>query len=192
MPNGVSTCTQPGSGPTQCGAGIAAGAPLTFSLTYSSGRASTDEQNAAIQSSEAQAGIKLNLKSEPFNSLIATLGNCTASSHPAATCGWQLVSFGYDPYSLYPAGDSLFNTGGSNNSGGYADPKMDQLIQATEYGSSTQAFYDYEDYAAKQLPWLWIPLREEVYAYKSNLAGFAPLNPFSGGLNPEVWYFTSK
>ena len=84
----------------------------------------------------------------------------------------------------------LFNTGGTNDNGGYSDPKLDGLINATEYGSSTQAFYQYEDYAAQQLPWLWIPLESNVWVYKSNLAGFAPLNPVSGGLNPEAWYYT--
>ena len=34
---------------------------------------------------------------------------------------------------------------------------MNNLINATEYGSSTPAFFAYEDYAARQLPWLWLP-----------------------------------
>ena len=51
VPGGVSTCQSPGTGPSQCGAGIAAGEQLAFQLAYSSGRATTDEQNAAIQSS---------------------------------------------------------------------------------------------------------------------------------------------
>lgn len=192
VPNGTSTCVNPGTGASQCGADIAKGAPLNFQLVYSSGRASTDQQNAAIQSSEAQAGIKIALKSEPFDTLIATLGTCTASSHPASTCSWQLAEYGYDPYQLYPTGTGLFNTGGPNDNGGFSDPKLDQLINATEYGTSTQAFYQYEDYAAKELPWLWLPLRAEVLVYKNNLAGVTPLNPFSGGLNPEVWYYTSS
>ncbi|MEY9845432.1 ABC transporter substrate-binding protein [Streptacidiphilus sp. MAP5-3] len=191
VPNGTTTCQSPGTGANQCGAGITAGEGLTFQLAYSSGQASMDEQNAAIKSSEAQAGITINLHSEPFNSLIATVGACSASSHPAATCGWQLADFGYDPYPLYPAGDGFFNSTGSNNQGGYADPKMDQLINATEYGSGTSAFFAYEDYAAQQLPWLWLPNQNGLLVYRSNLQGVTPLNPFSGGLNPEMWGFTS-
>lgn len=189
-PGGTSTCQRPGAGASDCGAGIAAGQPLSFQLLYSSGRTTTDEQEAAIQSSEEQAGIKIGLKPEPFNTLVGTFGVCTASSHPASTCGWQLVAEGYIPYNLYPAGNSLFNTGGVNNNGGYSNPEVDSLINTTEYGSSSQAFYQYEDYTAKQLPWLWLPLRDEVWVYKSNLGGFAPLNPVSGGLNPEDWYYT--
>jgi peptide/nickel transport system substrate-binding protein len=185
VPNGVSTCQNP----AQCGPGIAAGQRLEFQLAYSAGTSTTDEENAAIQSSEELAGIKLDLKPEPFNPLVGTTGNCTAKSH-AQNCGWQIVEFGYSPYPLYPADNGNFATGGVSNSGGYSDPKTDSLISATLTGSSRQAFFEYEDYVAKQLPWLWLPLREGLEIYKSNLRGYTPLNPFTGGLNPEDWYYT--
>jgi peptide/nickel transport system substrate-binding protein len=189
VPDGTSTCQRPGTGASDCGAGIAAGQRLSLQLLYSSGQAVMDEQEAAIQSSEAQGGITIALKSEPFNTLVGQLGVCTASSHPASTCGWQLVNVGYDPYDLYPAGASLFNTGGFNNNGGYSSPEEDSLVNATEYASGSHAFYQYEDYTAEQLPWLWLPLESNIWVYKSNLGGFAPLNPISGGLNPEDWYY---
>ena len=69
---------------------------------------------------------------------------------------------------------------------------MNNLINATEFGASTQtAFYAYENYAAQQLPWLWLPDSSGILVYKSNLHGITPLNPFSAGLNPEDWYYTS-
>jgi peptide/nickel transport system substrate-binding protein len=190
VPGGTSTCQRAGTAASDCGAGITAGQALSFQLLYSSGTTSMDEQEAAIQSSEEQGGIKLTLKSEPFNTLVSQFGDCSASSHPAATCSWQLVDEGYIPYDLYPTGSSLFNTGGINNDGGYSSPEENSLINATEYGSSTQAFYQYEDYTAEQLPWLWLPLETNIWVYKSNLGGFVPLNPVSGGLNPEDWYYT--
>ena len=187
VPNGVSTCARPGSGSSQCGAGIAAGQPLEFQLLYGSGTDTTDEMNAAIQSSQLQAGIKLDLKAEPFNTLVGTIGICTAKSH-AQNCGWQIVEFGYDPFGLYPADNGVFATGGSSNLGGWSDPKADSLIRATLQSSSTTAFFQYEDYVARQLPFLWLPLREGIELYKSNLGGVAPLNSFSGGENFEDWY----
>ena len=54
---------------------------------------------------------------------------------------------------------------------------MNKLINATEYGSSTQAFFSYEDYAARQLPWLWLPDSDYIQVYKSNLAGLRPAQP---------------
>jgi peptide/nickel transport system substrate-binding protein len=190
VPGGASTCQRVGSGSADCGAGVTAGEQLSFQLAYSAGIASFDEQEAAIQSSEEQAGVKLALKTEPFNTLTATVGTCTAAKHPGSTCGWQLVDEGYNPYQLYPSGTGFFNTGGFYNQGGYSSPEMDSLINATEYGSSSSAFYAYEDYAARQLPWLWLPDADFVQVYKTNLTGYAPLNPFSGGLDPENWFYS--
>ena len=189
VPNGTDTCQQPGTGPSQCGAGVAAGAKLTFQLLYASGSAYYDQMNAAIQTSEAQDGINITLKSEPFNTLVATTGTCNAQAHPNSICSWQLQQFGYEPYSVDPTGSGIFNTDGNNNYGGYQNPEMDQLINATEYGSDPSAFFTYEDFAAQQLPWLWLPNQTTVYVYKKNLAGFVPASPFDFTLNPEVWYY---
>jgi peptide/nickel transport system substrate-binding protein len=189
--NGLSTCIRPGSGASDCGAGITAGEPLQFQLLYASGTAAFDQQNAAIQSSEAAGGIRLTLKSEPFNTLVGNLGICNQQSHSTG-CNWQLMQFGYSPYSSDPSGAGMFNTDAIGNNGGYASPEMDNLINATEYGSSQSAFYAYEDYAARQLPELWLPLQADVFVYKKNLGGVTPTNPFSATVNPEVWYYTKS
>lgn len=190
VPNGTDTCQHAGTGAADCGPGITAGEPLRFQLMYTSGIASFDQQNAAIQSSEAQAGVRIVLKPEPFNTIVATTGYCNAKSHPTSTCSWQLQDYGYNPYTLDPSGAGLFNTDGFGNYGGYSNAKEDSLINATEYGSSSAAFFAYENYTAEQLPFLWLPNSSNIFVYKKNLAGITPANPFSGTLNPEVWYFT--
>ncbi len=191
VPNGTDTCQRAGTGPTDCGAGVTAGEPLKFQLLFGSGTESFDEQNAAFQSSEALGGVKITLKSEPFNTLVSTTGTCNAQSHPAATCNdWQLEQYGYNEYLMDPSGAGMFNTDANGNYGGYSTPEMDKLIEATEYGSSSSAFFAYEDYATEQLPLLYLPNASGVFVYKDNLAGITPINPFSGLLNPEVWYYT--
>jgi peptide/nickel transport system substrate-binding protein len=190
VPHGVSACERPGTGASDCGAGITTGERLEFTLIDSSGDTAIEQQDAAFQSTEAAAGIKINLKAEPFNTIVATAGICTASSHPAATCGWQLQDYGYDPYRLDPSGVGIFSTGGFNNFSGYSDAKEDQLINAAEYGSSAAAFYAYENYTARQLPILWLPIPSGLFVYRKNLAGITPWNPFSATFNPEVWYYT--
>ncbi|MBO0806390.1 MAG: peptide ABC transporter substrate-binding protein [Nocardiopsaceae bacterium] len=189
-PNGASACQRPGTGPSECGKGVTKGERLAFQLVYPSGTTSTDEEMAAIKSSEEQAGVQIGLKSEPFSTMSSTLGTCNASSHPASGCGWQLIGGEYQPYYLYPAGNGVFNTDGPYNAGGYSSPTEDKLINETEYGSGTKSFYAYEDYTARQLPILWTPLGSIIQVYKSNLGGFAPLNPLTGGINPQDWYFT--
>jgi len=191
VPNGTDTCVRPGTGPADCGAGITAGEPLKFQLLFASGTESFDEQNAAFQTTEALGGIHITLKAEPFNTLVSTTGTCNAQSHPAAICNdWQLEQYGYDEYLMDPNGTNMFNTDANGNYGGYSSPEMNKLINETEYGSSSSAFFAYEDYAAEQLPLLYLPNPSNIIVYKKNLAGVTPLNPFSGTLNPEVWYYT--
>jgi peptide/nickel transport system substrate-binding protein len=190
VPNGVTTCQSAGTGPSDCGAGIAAGQKLAFTLIYSSGAAMTDEQEAAIVSWEAQEGIKITLKSEPFNTIEGTVGICSKASHPASTCSWQMVDFGYLSSGLQPTGLGVFNTTGYINQGGYSNPEMDSLINATEYSSSPTIFSQYENYVTQQLPQFWLPLNSVVEAYPSNLGGYTPQNPLNLSLNPEAWYFT--
>jgi peptide/nickel transport system substrate-binding protein len=189
--HGTDSCQKPGSGASDCGAGIAAGQRLQFQLIYTSGSSSVDQQSAEIQSTEAQAGVTIALKPEPYNTINATTGTCNAESHPAAACAWQLLDFGHNIYYAPDAsGAGMFNTDADDNYGGYANPEMDRLINATEYGSSPSVFFDYENYAARQLPWLWLPDPSSVYVYKKNLAGVFPSNPFTVTLNPESWYYT--
>jgi peptide/nickel transport system substrate-binding protein len=191
VPGGTDTCIKPGTAADECGAGITSGEPLTFQLLFASGTESYDEQNAAIQTSESLGGVHITLKSEPFNTLVSTTGTCNAQSHPASICNdWQLQQYGYNEYLMDPSGAGQFNTDANGNYGGYSTPEMDSLIDATEYGSSSSAFFAYENYAAEQLPLLWLPAPSVVFVYKSNLAGVTPLNPFSGLYNPEVWYYT--
>jgi hypothetical protein len=39
---------------------------------------------------------------------------------------------------------------------------------------------------------LWLPNASNLFVFKKNLAGITPWNPFSGTLNPEVWYYTKN
>ncbi len=190
VPNGVSTCQHPGTAANECGAGVTAGEAMQFQLMYSSGSTSFDQQNASIQSTEAAAGVKIVLDPVPFNTIVSTTGYCNAKSHPKSTCSWQLQDYGYNPYTLDPAGAGQFNTDGYGNYGGYSSAQENKLINATVLGSQSSAFYAYEDFTARQLPYLWLPNESGLFVYKKNLAGITPWNPFSGTLNPELWYYT--
>ncbi len=189
VPNGVSTCQHPGTGASECGAGVKAGEPMQFQLMYSSGSTSFDQQNASIQSTERAAGVKIVLDPVPFNTIVSTTGYCNEKSHPTSTCSWQLQDYGYNPYTLDPAGAGQFNTDGYGNYGGYSSNHENHLIDATVHSAASSAFYAYEDYTARQLPYLWLPNESGLFVFKKNLAGITPWNPFSGTLNPELWYY---
>jgi peptide/nickel transport system substrate-binding protein len=187
-PNGVTTCTSPGSGAGHCGAGIAAGTPLSFTLEYGSGLVTVSQEMQALKSSFSQAGIQISLSSAPFDSIISLLNPCTAAE---ASCSWQMLNYGggwtygVDPY---PTGDQLFGTGSESNASNYSDPQTDKLIAATVHGPGTLTAY--ENYLADQIPVLWMP--QPVYQISEiskDLHGTLPQSPIEG-LTPEDWYFT--
>lgn len=186
--DGVMTCTSPGSGADQCGPGVAKGTKLSIDFDYASGVQSLDQQMQQYKSDAAKAGIVLNLKQAPFNSVIGEAVPCKPDQ---AACSWEMVNWGggwiYSPDYL-PTGELLFQTGAGSNSGSYSDPKMDSLISASNTESGTQPLYDYEDFAAEQLPVIYQPVQYTVNAVSSHVGGVV-FNPLTS-LNAEFWYRT--
>jgi peptide/nickel transport system substrate-binding protein len=183
VPNGTSTCQSPGSGATQCGAGIPAGASLSFNLQYSSGVTAVDELMTAEKSSWSAAGINVSLSQASFNTVI---GNAV----PCASCAWQMNNWGagwvFAP-DYYPTGEELFQTGAGSNSGSYTDSTNDANIVAT---NKTQApLTAYENYLATQLPVVYQPNRvTSLTEIIHGLSGATPQSPL-WAINPENWRF---
>ncbi|MGH7611389.1 MAG: ABC transporter substrate-binding protein, partial [Candidatus Dormibacteria bacterium] len=196
VPGGTSTCTKPGTGSGDCGAGIAAGAQLSFRLLYESGSTSLTQEMEAMKSAEASvAGIQLALSTAPFGQVIGTTfgGGCT-DANPCST--WDMGNWGggwvYSP-DYYPTGEELFETGASSNPGYYNDAEANHLIQATNTSATaageTKALDKYENYLAKQLPVVWMPTTPyQLTMYKSNLKGLVPQGVFDE-IYPSAYSF---
>lgn len=189
-PGGVDTCSQPGTGPAQCGAGIKAGQPLSWQEEYASGSADFTAMNTAIDSNWAQIGIHVVLQEKPTNDIFLSLEPCQNGN---AGCGWSMANIG-DPGSTptyspdyYPTGETFFATGAQTNVGGYSDPTMNSLIAATQTQTSLATFKRYENFAATQLPDLWEPnFYYQISAISKKLTGAVPQNP-NLNINPELW-----
>jgi peptide/nickel transport system substrate-binding protein len=181
VPNGASTCTDP----ARCGPGIKKGQGLSLTFPYPSGQSWVTLEMDQLQSSAALAGIRLNLRPEPFNELPG--GNCVILKSP---CNWDAVAgigWSYAPDYL-PTGETLFMCGVPANPG-YCDKSNDALINKT-LTSGNLAYLDrWQDYLASQLPVEWAPtpawLLTEV---ASNLRGVLPQSP-TLNITPENWYF---
>jgi peptide/nickel transport system substrate-binding protein len=187
VPGGTSTCAQPGTGPTQCGEGIQAGAKLAFKLPFASGLATVDTAMQSMKSNAAKVGIQLELSTAPFNTII---GEATPCSGPK--CTWELANWGggwvFAP-DYYPTGESIFGTGAASNSGSYSDKAVDALIHDTNIKSGPEPMKTYEDALATRLPVIWQP----NYTYSlteiaNGLSGVTPQNPFAA-LTPESWHY---
>ncbi len=187
--NGVMTCESPGTGPTQCGAGIASGATMTFNLQYLSGVTATQQEMAAYQSAAAQAGIKINLSSGTFNQVITNAAPCTPTQ---ASCKWEMENWGggweYSPDN-YPTGGEIFATGAGSNFGSWNDPTTNTLIQQTHTATNAQASLNaYQDYMARALPVVFQPAANyQISAISKKLRGVTQ-NAYLN-LTPEQWYF---
>ncbi len=187
VPGGTDTCTRPGTGASECGAGIASGQKLAFSFQYASGTLSLDEEVASLQSSFAAAGIKMSLSNAPFATVAGNMTpGCTKS-----TC-WQMAYVGeawlFDPGYNEPDGAILFGSNGPSNLGGYSSTEADTLIDRLGSGG-TSALYAYQNYLAKQLPGLWMPQPDtQISAVNNKLRGVLPQDPLDN-IYPEDWYF---
>jgi peptide/nickel transport system substrate-binding protein len=186
--DGQTTCTSPGSGPNQCGDGIPAGTPLAFNLIYTNSNQATQAQSTALASEAKKVGITVALDAKTFNFI---LQNYTNVSAPANADKWAAEFFGGQTQNLYPSSNDLFNTGGSFNAGGYSDPKADELIHNDVYSTDPNAVQKDAAYLTEQVPALFMPNNDRVWAWKNTLSGppdaFAALTQFTW--LPEQWYF---
>lgn len=184
---GVATCKSPGTGPNQCGAGIAAGQSLQFNLESYSGISSVAEIMAQFSADASSAGIGIKVKSIPPQQMVADAVQCK-SSQPS--CKWQLINYGSAILSPYPTGNNLFRSGAGGNVGSYVDPQMDRLLDATLASPDPRAMVDYGSYAAEQIPVIWLPnMASPIYEVTDTLQGVVPISPFYS-LTPEKWSFT--
>src|SRR5262245_5814692 len=187
-PDGVTTCTSPGTASNQCGAGIPADAKLQFKVIYASGDTTVSQQAQAWKSASAQAGIQLDLSEAPFNQVIASAAPCK----PGEQCTWEIVFwgggwlYGVNPI---PVGDQQFLCGSGANFGQYCDDTNDANIRSVQRQAGLAPMRRFENYAARQLPVLWVPYRHsQLSMIKKSLKGVEQSPILS--LTPEDWSIT--
>jgi peptide/nickel transport system substrate-binding protein len=187
-PGGVTVC-KVGS---KCGTGIKNGAQLSFLEFYAGGTTAIDQTVQAETSAWAKLGIKVSLKSEPFDTVLTTAIPCKVG---ASDCTWEFGNWGggwiYAPDYL-PTGEEIFATGAGSNSGSYNNARNNQLINETNYSSSQKYMAEFENYLAKQLPVVWQPNPANALAEISKkLHGVTPINALLN-VTPEYWYYTKS
>ncbi|MBY8885583.1 hypothetical protein K7472_12080 [Streptomyces sp. PTM05] len=189
VPNGTTTCQNPGTGATQCGAGITKGQSLNFVLYYASGVKSEEQMITAFASQLKQVGINANIKTDTFNNVIQ---NENVQSSPKNDNNWGMAAFGGETEGDYPTNGILFGTGASQNQGGFADPQIDKLSNDSIMSSDPQALQKELAAETNDLPAIFQPSEEYIYAWNPKLSGakdsFAAATQFY--LYPQDWYFT--
>jgi peptide/nickel transport system substrate-binding protein len=196
VPNGTTTCANPGAGPNQCGAGIPKGTPLKFTWYTETAAAGpyvplTDE--AITSEAKQAAGINIQLFQKTFDYIASNL-NVADPSVAKFNDLWGVENFSGYTDSPYPTQNSIFNTGGSFNSGGYKDPKMDALIKASVFGSNPNAVTQEASYEAQALPALFLPNYDYIWAVSKRVGGTPQsfLGQTQYGFWPQFWWLNKK
>jgi peptide/nickel transport system substrate-binding protein len=188
-PGGTDVCSSPGTGASNCGAGIPAGTKLAWNLIYGTNPAIIGEQVTDLVSQAKKAGIDITLKSDNFNHMIATYYD---SANPSGINLWAMEDFGGFSISTYPTTNEIFNTGGTFNIGEYSNAQVDALIKASTTSSNPSAVKNEASYITEQQPSLFEPVVDNIEVWKVGISGdpnsFGSLTQFQ--LNPEFWYFT--
>lgn len=184
------SCVRPGTGPSDCGAGIPKGTKLQLTILSESGSTETTNMMQELQSSFSQIGAGLTIKQEPLDSVLNDSAICKPSQ---ASCSWQLSFFGTQGswyFPAYPSGEQIFASSAGVNLGSYKSTEADKLISATNVSGSATAMQAYSAYLAKNLPVLWVPNPDyQVSAIKNTLTGVLQ-NPLAA-MNPQQWSLTT-
>jgi peptide/nickel transport system substrate-binding protein len=187
--NGTDTCAHAGTAPGDCGAGIPAGTPLAFNLIYNTVSPYT-QQVEDLASNAKAAGIEITLSGSNFNYIVQNY-NDTAS--PANANKWAMADFGGFSNSTYPTQFGALNTGGSGQLGNYSNKTADDLINASISSNNANAVTSEASFFTANLPFLWQPVRDQIWAFKTNISASDP-NSFENltqfVATPEFWYTT--
>jgi peptide/nickel transport system substrate-binding protein len=185
-PNGIDTCGHAGTARGDCGAKIAAGTQLKFTLLYATGTDWIESAVRELASNASLAGIRVNLDAESFDNVVNTAYGSSGES-------WQMADWGSWTYApdYLPTGDELFESGEPNNLGAYNSTRNDQLVLNSLHARTPiqfdAAMYAWQNYLAGQLPVVYEPDAPTLLETINGLE----IGPQNSALNitPEEWFY---
>ncbi|GEB14263.1 hypothetical protein GUY44_22140 [Pimelobacter simplex] len=193
VPDGRTTCVSPGTGPSDCGAGIPEGQDLSFNLLYANSPAANVNRDLAFISEARKLGITITGEAKALNFLYKNVDN---NGSPAYKDKWAMVDEGAFTMGAYPAASFFLGSKAFFNLGSYDDPKADALFEASVHSTDPEALVAETTYLGENLPWLFMPNVDNIAVWSDKISGpaesFANLTAYGlVGANPQAWYFTS-
>ena len=104
---------------------------------------------------------------------------------------WAMEDFGGETNSTYPTQFGVYNTGGSGQIGAYSNPTADSLINSSVTGSNPTAVTSEASFFTTNLPVLWQPVLDYIWAWKTNISSTEPAaieNLTQYDNTPQFWY----
>jgi peptide/nickel transport system substrate-binding protein len=158
------------------------GQALSFTALNAGDSAENTELVVMVQAQLRAAGIEMKLHQVDFGEMLQVIG-----TEPQA---WEAAEHG-TVENPYPTGEGMFASNAGENEGGYSDPKMDRLIQASIAEPGMTGLYDYEIYAAAQQPVIFLATEDHLDLVSNRIHG---VEGFSDGelLAPDRLYCTGR
>ena len=179
---GVLTCANPGTGPDQCGAGIAAGTSMTLTLLMPNTSPLYVREIDVIVADWKSIGIQVSVEFASYGQVIT---DCS-STPSAQLCAWD-AGWTYAPAAL-PTGEALFATTGSANVGAFSDAAVDGLINQTL--RTPVPLTRYAKAVSTILPALFIPQGEVLAETTTGLQSRVGLSPNPlGSFTPAFYHW---
>ncbi len=187
---GPATCTKPGTGAHDCGAGISKGEKLTLTVNFPSGEESALLLMETLQSQARKAGLYITLSPRPEDTLIAVSGPCTPTQ---SACKWQATWYGEveseAPY-WWPDNGILFICHSAASPSNYCNPSLDAEYSKVYSKKGLSAFYDVENYETQQAIQVSFPTPDlQLTEVSDRLGGYTQSG--TEYITPQNWYFKS-
>jgi peptide/nickel transport system substrate-binding protein len=194
VPNGTTTCQKPGTGKSECGAGIPKGTPISFvwaNQPQSVSSVGALESEALSSVAKAKAGINITLQTKTFNFLVSNYNN----ANPAAAKyknQWGVNNYGGLFMNYFPTQEGAWNTTGAFNTGSYSDPTANNLMTHSVFGKNASAVTKEADYFSKNLPVLFFPDQDYMLAANSKTVSSTSPDgwtaPTQQQFFPQFWF----
>jgi peptide/nickel transport system substrate-binding protein len=193
VPGGTTTCTKPGTASDECGAGIPAGTPISFVWANQPESVSSSgalESEVFSSAAKKYAGINVQLQTKTFNFLTANYND----ANPGAakyTNDWGVNNYGGLFTDYYPTGSGVWNENAGFNTGSYADPVANKLINDSVHSGNPDAVKIEAQYFATHMPVLFMPDQDNLEAANVKKVGGAPngwMAMTQQQYNPQFWY----
>lgn len=172
-PGGRTTCIRPGVGAGECGAGIPAGTPISFTwanLSASVSPIGIRESRLFAADARQYAGIDVRFLTGSFGVLTADY-NDQGSAAAADQNAWGVNNFGGALTGYYPTQAGLLGPGGALNLGGYGGRHVRALLQASIESAGRGAIGREVSYLSRVFPVLYMPDQDWITVVAARLGG---------------------
>lgn len=162
------------------------GKTLSFTLIYPTGNLVREQSAPLIQQDLAAIGVKVQLQSMDFSTLVTHLlpKDASGKGHAPTPDDYTLMLLGFgitnDPDEYMPYFQSKQTPPVGYNYTNYGDPLIDHLFEqeeaATDQDQRVQLFHRINDKLSAEVPWIPLYMQADLWAVSRKVHNFNPIS----------------